>query len=128
MEKHGESGRLSAKDGECEKPAEVAVSAGFGRESRTQRRAGRTPWRHYGIDMASRAELIGADLDVESIREFLDADSLHYISLDGLIDATPDERSQLCTACFTGDYPIPVPGEQEQLAQIRFDFSDDAAG
>ncbi len=83
---------------------------------------------YYGIDMASRAELIGADLDVESIREFLDADSLHYISLDGLIDATPDDRSQLCTACFTGDYPIPVPGEQEQLAQIRFDFSDDTAG
>jgi amidophosphoribosyltransferase len=77
---------------------------------------------YYGIDMASRAELIGADLDVESIREFLDADSLHYISLDGLIDSTPDRRENLCTACFTGDYPIPVPGEQEQLAQIKFDF------
>ena len=122
MEKHGESGRLSAKDGEREKPAEMAVSAGSGRESRTQRRAARTPWRHYGIDMASRAELVGADLTVEEIREFVGADSLHYISLDGLIEATPDARSQLCTACFTGEYPIPVPGEHEQLAQIGFDF------
>ncbi len=77
---------------------------------------------YYGIDMASRAELVGADLTVEEIREFVGADSLHYISLDGLIEATPDARSQLCTACFTGEYPIPVPGEHEQLAQIRFDF------
>lgn len=71
--------------------------------------------------MASRAALVGADLTVDEICEFVGADSLHYISLEGLIDATPDERSQLCTACFTGDYPIPVPGEHEQLAQIRFD-------
>ena len=72
--------------------------------------------------MASRAELIGADLDVDAICDFIGADSLHYISLDGLIEATPDARSQLCTACFTGEYPIPVPGEHEQLAQIGFDF------
>ena len=77
---------------------------------------------YYGIDMASRAELIGADLDVDEIREFIGADSLHYISLEGLIDATPEDRSALCTACFTGEYPIPVPGEHEELAQIRFDF------
>jgi len=77
---------------------------------------------YYGIDMASRAELIGADLDVDAICDFVGADSLHYISLDGLIGATPDRRETLCTACFTGDYPIPVPGEHEQLAQIRFEF------
>ncbi len=77
---------------------------------------------YYGIDMASRAELVGADLAVEEIREFVGADSLHYITLDGLIAATPDRREDLCTACFTGEYPIPVAGEHEQLAQIRFDF------
>jgi hypothetical protein len=38
--------------------------------------------------------------------------------------ATPEERSQLCTVCFTGEYPLPVPGEHEQLAQIRFDFDE----
>jgi amidophosphoribosyltransferase len=78
---------------------------------------------YYGIDMATRAELIGADLDVEAIRDFVGADSLHYISLQGLIAATPNQRERLCTACFTGEYPIPVPGEHEQLAQIKFDFS-----
>ena len=77
---------------------------------------------HHGIDMATRAELVGTDLDVDAICDFVGADSLHYISLDGLIDSTPDRRESLCTACFTGEYPIPVPGEHEQLAQIRFDF------
>ena len=82
---------------------------------------------YYGIDMATRAELIGADLAVEEIRAFIDADSLHFISLDGLIDATPHERDELCRACFDGEYPIPVPGEHEQLAQIKFDFGGTGA-
>jgi amidophosphoribosyltransferase len=77
---------------------------------------------YYGIDMATRAELIGADLDVEAIRAFVGCDSLHYLTLDGLIEATPTPPDRLCTACFTGDYPIPVPGEHEQLAQIKFNF------
>ncbi|MTV24527.1 amidophosphoribosyltransferase [Nitriliruptoraceae bacterium ZYF776] len=80
---------------------------------------------YYGIDMATRAELIGADLAIEEIRAFVGCDSLHYISLDGLVSATPHQRKQLCTACFSGEYPIPVPGEHEQLAQIKFDFGAD---
>jgi amidophosphoribosyltransferase len=79
---------------------------------------------YYGIDMATRAELIGADLSVEEIRDFIGADSLHYISLEGLQSATPNEPDALCTACFTGRYPIPVPGEHQQLAQFKFDFDD----
>jgi amidophosphoribosyltransferase len=78
---------------------------------------------YYGIDMASRAELIGADLAVEEIRDFIGCDSLHYISLQGLIASTPNQRERLCTACFSGEYPIPVPGEHEQLAQVAFDFT-----
>ncbi len=77
---------------------------------------------YYGIDMATRAQLIGADMAVEEIREFIGADSLHYVSLDGLISATPNPRDGLCTACFSGEYPIPVPGEHEELAQYKFDF------
>jgi amidophosphoribosyltransferase len=77
---------------------------------------------YYGIDMATRAELIGADLTEQEICEFVEADSLHYISLDGLIGATPDQRSGLCRACFDGQYPIEVPGEHAELAQIKFDF------
>jgi amidophosphoribosyltransferase len=79
---------------------------------------------YYGIDMATRAELIGADLSVEQIREFINADSLHFISLDGLVGATPHARERLCRACFDGEYPIPVPEEHEDLAQFKFDFDD----
>jgi amidophosphoribosyltransferase len=79
---------------------------------------------YYGIDMATRAELIGADLTVDEIRRFIGADSLHYISLEGLISSTPHERERLCRACFDGEYPIPVPGEHEVLAQIKFDLDD----
>jgi amidophosphoribosyltransferase len=79
---------------------------------------------YYGIDMATRAELIGADLTVDEIRRFIGADSLHYISLEGLVSSTPHQRERLCRACFDGEYPIPVPGEHEELAQIKFDLDD----
>jgi len=77
---------------------------------------------YYGIDMATRAELIGADLDVEQIRAFVDADSLHYLSLDGLIDAVPQPAERLCAACFTGSYPIPVPAEDARAAQAALEL------
>lgn len=62
----------------------------------------------YGIDFATRAELIANGLNMDEIRDNLGADSLGYISLDGMVEATQQERSQLCTACFSGEYPIPV--------------------
>lgn len=71
---------------------------------------------YYGIDMASRSHLIAADMEIEEIRQFIDADSLHYISLDGLTECTPVPSDKLCRACFDGQYPIPVPGEQVDYA------------
>jgi len=71
---------------------------------------------YYGIDMASRSHLIAADMEVEEIRQFIDADSLHYLSLDGLTASTPADPDRLCRACFDGRYPIPVPGEQVDYA------------
>ncbi len=62
----------------------------------------------YGIDFATRAELIAGNLSVEEIRASLGADSLGYISLDELIAATHIERQKLCRACFDGIYPIDV--------------------
>jgi amidophosphoribosyltransferase len=62
----------------------------------------------YGIDFASRAELIAGNLSVEEIRASLGADSLGYISLDELIAATRVPRDRLCRACFDGVYPIDV--------------------
>jgi len=63
----------------------------------------------YGIDFATRAELIATGLKVEEIRASIGADSLAYISEDGMIDATRQPRERLCTACFTGTYPIELP-------------------
>lgn len=73
----------------------------------------------YGIDFASRAELIanGAGAEgsfdelVEGVRRSIGADTLGYISTDGMIAATEQPRSRLCCACFDGDYPIPLPTE-----------------
>jgi amidophosphoribosyltransferase len=65
----------------------------------------------YGIDFATRAELIANGLDVDEIAASIGADSLGYISLEGMVDATGQSESRLCTACFTGSYPIPLPDE-----------------
>lgn len=63
----------------------------------------------YGIDFASRAELLATGLSVDEVRQAIGADSLGYLSEDGMIEATEQPRSKLCTACFTGVYPIPLP-------------------
>lgn len=63
----------------------------------------------YGIDFASRAELIATGLSVDEIRQSIGADSLGYLSQEGMVEATGQPRSSLCTACFTGEYPIPLP-------------------
>ncbi|MFC6715362.1 amidophosphoribosyltransferase [Branchiibius cervicis] len=63
----------------------------------------------YGIDFATRAELIANGLGVEEIRASIGADSLGYISEEGMIAATEQPASQLCSACFTGEYPITLP-------------------
>ncbi|HMC36383.1 MAG TPA: amidophosphoribosyltransferase [Actinomycetota bacterium] len=65
----------------------------------------------YGIDMSTKAELIASDASVEEIRRFIGADSLAYLSLEGLLEATGASANAFCRACFDGDYPIPV-GEE----------------
>jgi len=65
----------------------------------------------YGIDFATRAELIATGIGVEEVRTSIGADSLGYISEEGMVAATEQPRSALCTACFTGDYPIELPDE-----------------
>ncbi|GAC1324619.1 MAG: amidophosphoribosyltransferase [Mycobacteriales bacterium] len=63
----------------------------------------------YGIDFASKAELIGAGLSIEEIRASIGADSLAYVSLEGLVAASEQPAERLCRACFDGAYPIPLP-------------------
>jgi amidophosphoribosyltransferase len=71
----------------------------------------------YGIDMADRRQLIGAHLSVDEIRRHIGADSLGYLSLDGLLRATRSRTTagtdHFCHACFSGAYPIPVPKEMQ---------------
>ena len=67
----------------------------------------------YGIDFATRAELIATGLGVEEVRASIGADTLGYISEDGMIAATHQPRDRLCTACFTGRYPIDLPPEAQ---------------
>jgi amidophosphoribosyltransferase len=66
----------------------------------------------YGIDFATRAELIANGLDVDEIAASVGADSLGYISLEGMIEATGQAEERLCAACFTGQYPIELPDER----------------
>ncbi len=68
----------------------------------------------YGIDFATRAELIANGMAIEEIRASLGADSLGYISTEGMIRAAGVPRERLCTACFTGDYPVPVEDAQTE--------------
>ncbi len=71
---------------------------------------------HYGVDMATRAELVASNMSVEEIREFVGSDSLGYLSHEGLLRAVGLERNKFCMACFTGRYPIPVQLEMDKLA------------
>ena len=69
---------------------------------------------YYGIDFATKAELIANGLEVEEIRRSIGADSLGYVSLDGLISATQVPSERLCSACFTGEYPIRIPEDMSE--------------
>ncbi|GMT49039.1 MAG: amidophosphoribosyltransferase [bacterium] len=63
----------------------------------------------YGINTPTREELLAAiyDNDTERIRDYLGADSIHYLSMEGLLGAMGKDRSQYCRACFNGEYPVP---------------------
>ncbi len=95
---------------------------------RLVRRAGATevhlrvcapPIRHpcqLGVDMASYQELIAANKSVEEIRQFVDADTLGYLSVDGLLKTVGGDQDSHCMGCFTGNHPIPVQLEMNKLA------------
>ena len=63
---------------------------------------------HYGIDMPTREELIASSHEVEEIRDLIGADSLAYLSLEGMLETMADAPDSYCTACWTGDYRIPT--------------------
>ncbi len=67
----------------------------------------------YGIDTQIERELIAATRSVDEIREFIGADSLSYLSIDGVLEALDLPRERFCFACFDGRYPVPVPYDPE---------------
>jgi amidophosphoribosyltransferase len=78
---------------------------------------------YYGIDFATRAELIANGLEVEEIRRSIGADSLGYVSLEGLISATQVASERLCSACFTGEYPIRIPEDLSE-GKLRLEITE----
>jgi len=73
---------------------------------------------YYGIDFPTDRELIAASKSVDEIAEFLEVDSLGYLSLDGLLSSVSDPQSY-CTACFSGEYPVPPHEEMDKHALER---------
>jgi amidophosphoribosyltransferase len=61
----------------------------------------------YGIDFPDRSKLMAANHSVEEIRKYLNADSLHYLSQEGMVAATSLPRESFCMACYDGRYPVP---------------------
>src|SRR6516164_2288779 len=72
----------------------------------------------YGVDTPSRSELIAATHTLEEIRKYLDADSVGYLSLDGLLSAVGSDRGSYCTSCYTGHYPVSFPNDEASYLQL----------
>ncbi len=70
---------------------------------------------YMGVDMASRQELIAANLTVEEIRQMIGADTLGYLGVKGLMEVVGGSNGSYCAACFTGAYPVPVQLELTKL-------------
>jgi amidophosphoribosyltransferase len=63
---------------------------------------------YYGVDTPRKADLIAAQMSVEEVRRFIEADSLGYLSLEGMLEAIGLEAGSACVACWNGNYPTPV--------------------
>ena len=70
---------------------------------------------HFGVDLASKDELLAANMSVDEICDFIEADSLGFLSPERLMKSVSGKKSQYCMGCFTGEYPIPVQLEMDKL-------------
>ncbi|MBI3050010.1 MAG: amidophosphoribosyltransferase [Acidobacteria bacterium] len=77
----------------------------------------------YGVDTPRRSELIAATHTLEEIRKYLDADSIGYLSLDGLTAGVPGGGSKYCTSCYTGIYPVAFPRDEAAYLQLALKLS-----
>ena len=81
----------------------------------------------YGVDTPRRSELIGATHTLEEIRKYVDADSVAYLSLEGLTGAVKGGGSKYCTSCYTGVYPVAFPRDEAAYLQLALKLNGDAA-
>jgi len=72
----------------------------------------------YGVDTPSKKELIAATHTLEEIREFLEADTIGYLSLEGLLTAVGPERRSYCSSCYTEIYPVAIPKDEATYLQL----------
>ncbi|HQZ39992.1 MAG TPA: amidophosphoribosyltransferase [Vicinamibacterales bacterium] len=78
----------------------------------------------YGVDTPRRSELIAATHSLEEIRRYLNADSLAYLSLDGLVQSVRGRGASYCTSCYTGKYPVAFPQDRNAYLQLTLKLND----
>ena len=81
---------------------------------------------YYGIDTPHRDELIAAKHSVEEIRDYMGADTLAYLSMNGLLEAVGDRHPNYCTACYTTNYPVEPPRDTEAYRQMVLKIAGDS--
>jgi amidophosphoribosyltransferase len=81
----------------------------------------------YGVDTPQRGELIAATHTLEEIRQYLEADSVAYLSLEGLLSAVANERGTYCSSCYTGRYPVPIPSDEARYLQLALKLDKEPA-
>jgi len=72
----------------------------------------------YGVDTPSKSDLIAATHTLAEIRDFLEADSVGYLSLEGLLTAVAPDRGSYCSSCYTGVYPVAIPRDEATYLQL----------
>ena len=78
----------------------------------------------YGVDTPSRTELIGATHTIDEIRKYVGADTLAYLSLEGLRAAVGSDQKSYCTSCYTGVYPVAFPRNEQAYLQLSLKAVD----
>jgi amidophosphoribosyltransferase len=81
----------------------------------------------YGVDTPRRSELIAATHTLEEITRYLDADSVAYLSLEGLLNAVGADRGSYCSSCYTGRYPVEFPRDEASYLQLALKLDHTAA-
>jgi amidophosphoribosyltransferase len=83
----------------------------------------------YGVDFPTKEELLANGRDMQQIKEFLDVDSIGYISLEGMLACASLPKDHYCTACWSGNYPIPIQTMVNKFTMERYQmqlFEDDS--